>query len=331
MNHLRPKFAEFFAGVGLVRLGLEQAGWDCVFANDIDEKKLGFYRQNFDADDYLLKDIWEVETHEIPDGIDLYSASFPCVDLSVAGNRAGINAARSGTYWAFVEILKKRKAEGQLPRAILLENVRGFLTSNEGKDVSLAIESLNDLGYVTDIFALDARHFTPQSRPRVFVVGILEDLASNVMNVPSECSIPLDWVSHLENQHPSIRDKQIQKVIFDNPNARWGLLDIPHPPLRNSSLSSVMEFLEPEDPRWWTGERHEKTVAQMKSVHLKCWKIKSTVTSRSSAQSTDGNVQLGQWPNCGWMALLAASEPLVVGVASRSWLKLVMACTGLDG
>ncbi len=262
-------FAEFFAGIGLVRLGLEQAGWRCDFANDIDEKKFNFYSQNFDACDYVVKDIWQVQTSEIPKGIDLFTASFPCVDLSVAGNRKGINAERSGTYWAFIDILKRRKAESDLPRVIMLENVRGFLTSNRGEDVSLAIKALNNLGYITDIFSLDAKYFTPQSRPRVFVIGALEDAIPEGVPLSGGSDIPFEWNARLDFQHPGIRDSQIKKVIFDNPTAKWGVFDIPNPPLRNSTLDTVIEEFELDHSIWWSGDQYEKIINQMKYDHFK--------------------------------------------------------------
>ena len=269
MNSCNRTFAEFFAGIGLVRLGLEQAGWQCAFANDIDEKKFNFYSQNFDVSDYIVKDIWQVQTSEIPKGVDLFTASFPCVDLSVAGNRKGINAERSGTYLAFIDILKRRKLEGDLPRVVMLENVRGFLTSHQGKDVSLAIQALNELGYVTDIFSLDAKHFTPQSRPRVFVIGVIEEAIPSGIPVSGGKEIPFEWAARLDNQHPDLRDSQIKKVFFDNPTANWGIFDIPNPPRRNSTLDSVIEEFDLNHPIWWQEDKHDKILKQMKHAHYK--------------------------------------------------------------
>src|ERR1035438_7770985 len=93
MKATRPSekcFAEFFAGIGLMRVGLEQAGWRIVFANDIDEDKRRMYYDHFgDSGEFILGDVHKLEPGEIPDAA-LATASFPCNDLSLAGARAGL-------------------------------------------------------------------------------------------------------------------------------------------------------------------------------------------------------------------------------------------------
>ena len=89
-------FSEFFAGAGLVREGLKKSGWKCVWANDISEDKQKTYIENFGEDDFWLGDIWDVakDSRIIPNNSFLYTASFPCTDLSVAGGRAGLAGLR---------------------------------------------------------------------------------------------------------------------------------------------------------------------------------------------------------------------------------------------
>src|SRR5207245_2402323 len=80
--------AEFFAGIGLVRLALERQGWEVVFANDIDLEKSEMYRQNWPNDSALkIGDIHKLDTAENPT-CELFTASFPCNDLSIAGRRS---------------------------------------------------------------------------------------------------------------------------------------------------------------------------------------------------------------------------------------------------
>ena len=155
------KFAEFFAGVGLVRLGLERGGWQAVYANDNSESKQRFYEANFGSGEFDLRDIAEVHGDDIPE-VDLATASFPCTDLSLAGNRAGLEGTESGTFWEFVRILKEMKS--RRPRQVFLENVTGFLSSHAGADFRASIQSLNSLGYVCDAMVVDAVNFVPQSR-----------------------------------------------------------------------------------------------------------------------------------------------------------------------
>ena len=161
--------AEFFAGIGLVRLGLEEAGWHVAYANDIDPMKERSYNHHFgDEGHFSLADIHKVASEEIPD-VQLATASFPCTDLSLAGRRQGLAGEQSSAFWGFIKVIKAMKA--RRPAMILLENVEGFLTSHKGQDFEQALLALNALGYSVDAFVIDARHFVPQSRRRLFIVG----------------------------------------------------------------------------------------------------------------------------------------------------------------
>jgi DNA (cytosine-5)-methyltransferase 1 len=161
--------AEFFAGIGLVRAALGRAGIEVVWANDIEPVKAALYAANYDAAHYVVGDVRGVRGADVPD-VDLATASFPCTDLSLAGWRRGLAGEQSGTFWEFARVLEEMGA--RRPRAVLLENVPGFATSHGGRDLEAALSRLNDLGFSCDVFQLDARHFVPQSRPRLFIVGL---------------------------------------------------------------------------------------------------------------------------------------------------------------
>ncbi|HVJ83498.1 MAG TPA: DNA cytosine methyltransferase, partial [Planctomycetia bacterium] len=128
-------FVEFFAGIGLVREALGRHGWTCSYANDIDAKKEVLYRLRFGAGDHFHRgDVWETE--EVVSRIEgrpfLATASFPCVDLSLAGHGRGLSGSHSSTFFGFTRILS---ALGERrPPAVMLENVVGFLTSHDGAD-----------------------------------------------------------------------------------------------------------------------------------------------------------------------------------------------------
>ena len=164
-------FAEFFSGIGLMRIGLENAGWRIAFANDIDEDKQKMYEDHFGvSNEFVLGDIHELKISQVPT-VSLATASFPCNDLSLAGARHGLAGAQSSAFWGFIDILKGMKRESRQPPIVLLENVPGFLSSNDGRDFEDALLALNDLGYAVDAFIVDAARFVPQSRQRLFVVG----------------------------------------------------------------------------------------------------------------------------------------------------------------
>ena len=170
-------FAEFFAGIGLVREAIEPLGWKCAFANDISHAKAEMYDARFGLRDFVIEDIRRVTAQSLPANIDLATASFPCIDLSLAGNRAGLAGEHSGTIWPFLELLTTRSRQGGPPPAVLLENVTGFLSSHGGRDLAAVCERLAALGYVIDLVVVNARWFTPQSRPRLFVLGMRADAA----------------------------------------------------------------------------------------------------------------------------------------------------------
>lgn len=100
-------FAEFFAGIGLMRIGLENAGWKIRFANDIDPVKAKIYDEHFqdEHDHFLLGDIHELNAGNIPT-VTLATASFPCTDLSLAGKREGLAGRHSSAFWGFIDALK---------------------------------------------------------------------------------------------------------------------------------------------------------------------------------------------------------------------------------
>jgi DNA (cytosine-5)-methyltransferase 1 len=95
-----PSFYEFFAGGGMARAGLGKQ-WECLFANDIDRKKGASYAANWGDERLKIKDVGGLTTADTPGRADLAWASFPCQDLSLAGDYVGLKGERSGTFWLF--------------------------------------------------------------------------------------------------------------------------------------------------------------------------------------------------------------------------------------
>ena len=167
------RFYEFFAGGGMARMGLGQ-GWRCLYANDIDEKKASSYALNWGDAELQVADVNAVTTNDLPGTADLAWASFPCQDLSLAGNYSGLKGERSGTFWPFWNLIIELEAEQRPPKAIVLENVCGALTSHKGKDFTVIGKAISDLGYKFGAVIIDAVHFVPQSRPRLFLLAVRE-------------------------------------------------------------------------------------------------------------------------------------------------------------
>ena len=175
------KFYEFFCGGGLVRLGLGD-GWDCVGAVDNDPGKIKAYRENFGSADLLHVDVRDLDGSGVPGVLDLAWASFPCQNVSVAGNRSGLDGAASGAFWLFWKVIRQLVEDGRSPGVIALENVRHLIVSNGGSDFPAVVGALVASGYRVGALVVDAVLFLPHSRKRIFIVAIGQevDIATHV-------------------------------------------------------------------------------------------------------------------------------------------------------
>jgi DNA (cytosine-5)-methyltransferase 1 len=253
----RKTFIEFFAGIGLMRAGLEAQGWSISLANDIDPRKREMYEANFgDAGEhFVLADIHELhERREMP-AATLVTASFPCNDLSLAGGRAGLKGAQSSAFWGVVNVLRRMKTAR--PPLVLLENVTGFLTSHKGADFRAALQALNELGYSVDAFILDAANFVPQSRRRLFVVGVLEEVRGDNLRMTRDAR-PIE---------SDARPKALAEFILKNSDIDWNIRPLPAQPRRSSRLEDVLEDLPDGAPEWWSTERASYLLGQMSPRH----------------------------------------------------------------
>jgi DNA (cytosine-5)-methyltransferase 1 len=256
-NSLLPlkTVAEFFAGIGLMRMGLERQGWAIQFANDMDEQKCDIYRDQFpDADEHLIQgDIHKLTSEQVP-SVTLATASFPCNDLSLAGARKGLAGKQSSAFWGFANILEKMGE--RRPPIVLLENVTGFLTSHGGADFKSVLLTLNQLGYSVDAFILDASRFVPQSRQRLFVVGSLHQ--------PMAISTVQEQLQFFESD---VRPAALADFILHHDEIDWNIRALPSQPKNSRELSDILEDLPETSPMWWDKERAEYLLNQMSPRH----------------------------------------------------------------
>jgi DNA (cytosine-5)-methyltransferase 1 len=246
-------FSEFFSGIGLMRLGLEREGWQIAFANDIDPQKEEMYRANFPGSErhFWLGDIHQLPVSRVP-ATALATASFPCNDLSLAGGRKGLHGKNSSAFWGFVGILMEMKQ--RRPPLVLIENVPGFLTSHGGRDFEGAMLALNDLGYAVDPFILDAAWFVPQSRQRLFIIGM------KVKDYEAETIAERFYESR-------VRPGALADFIFCHSEIKWRIRQLPDPPRGGSRLEDVLEHLPHNSTEWWSKERSEYLLNQMSLRH----------------------------------------------------------------
>ncbi len=247
--------AEFFAGIGLMRLGLEEAGWNVAFANDIDDDKFQMYRGHFGSmsESFVVGDIHSLKASSIPE-VSLATASFPCNDLSLAGMRRGLVGKQSSAFWGFISLLEEMN--DKRPPIILLENVSGFLTSHQGKDFESALKALNKLGYQVDAIMLDAERFVPQSRVRLFVIAKIrvQDERLKIKETPGF-------------YQSSVRSRALSDFILTHPDIDWSLRELPEPPYRTISLNDIIEPIEDNSDIWWDVGRKNYLCNQMSEKH----------------------------------------------------------------
>ena len=247
---LAPTVAEFFAGIGLVRLGLEAAGLKVVWSNDYEPKKKIMYRGHFlDAQDehtFVLGDVGNITGQDMPSYLSLAWASFPCTDLSLAGNGKGIRDGESKTFWDFTRILKEMGERA--PEVVCLENVPGLATSNGGDDLRAAVRALNNLGYSIDVVSLDARRFVPQSRERLFLIG--------TKTRPTERDESVN----------ELRPSSLEFIRRDSSLITHAAV-LPRPPsYLKGGLGNVIEEMSDDDSRWWDADRTSAAMASLSST-----------------------------------------------------------------
>lgn len=250
------EFYEFFAGGGMVRAGLG-TDWRCLFANDFDHKKSRIYRENWGEGELRTVDIDTLTTKDLPGSSSLAWASFPCQDLSLAGGGAGLKGDRSGTFWPFWRLVEGLVAEDRAPRMIGLENVCGTLNSHAGKDFATICGAFERTGYTVGAIVIDAALFVPQSRPRLFVIGVHESVKvpeNLVNNAPS-----LPWHTRgLRIAYEKLPAKT---------KASWVWWKLPMPAPRGRTLADIIED-GPTDGKWYSAAEIRNLLAMMSDINL---------------------------------------------------------------
>ncbi len=250
----QPTFYEFFAGGGMARAGLGE-GWRCLFANDFDAGKAQSYRRNWGDGEMHVGDIHGLTMADLPGAPDLAWASFPCQDLSLAGQGAGLKGARSGAFFGFRRIIDELRGEGRAPKLLVIENVLGALTSNGGADFAQLITALAALGYAVGALTIDAAHFLPQSRPRLFVLCVRADLAGAALGEPAP-----PWHS------PALT--RAVAALPPDAKAHWRWWSLPAPVAHNLRLVDLIEE-NPADAPWHSREETARLVGLMSQANLR--------------------------------------------------------------
>jgi DNA (cytosine-5)-methyltransferase 1 len=254
-------YYEFFAGGGMVRAALG-SGWTCTFANDFDSMKARVYSENWGDDELTVDDIHDIGTKDLPGRADLAWASFPCQDVSCAGNGMGLGQerappkTRSATFWPFVALMRELKQKRRAPKLVVVENVVGLLTTNGGAAFKSVAKALSKLGYRFGAIIIDARYFVPQSRPRVFIVAVAKGVVVPSAIKGSEPKEP--W--HPESVLKSFRS--LPPKVAKN----WIWFDLGKAPTLGTKLADVI--LKDSDSQWHTQRETKRLISLMSDINL---------------------------------------------------------------
>lgn len=257
-----PTFYEFFAGGGMARAGLG-ADWRCLCANDNSNMKAAAYRANWGAGDLVVGDVADLVAGQLPGTADLAWASSPCQDVSLAGKNQGLGApdaaapTRSGAFWHFWRLVEELSAQGRAPKLIVVENVCGIITSNQGADFTAIITAFVRQGYRVGAVVVDAALFVPQSRKRVFIIGVRSDLA-----LPAK----LQGLHAITSWHPAAM-QQAHAQLPARLQQAWVWWRLPQPPQRQHQFIDVLEA-NPVGVTWHTPAETNRLLSLMAAAHL---------------------------------------------------------------
>lgn len=176
-------FIDLFAGIGGLRRGFDEIGGHCVFTSEWNKFAQQTYAANFRDNHPVHGDITSIPTSEIPDH-DVLVAGFPCQPFSIAGVSKKNSLGRSHGFACqdqgnlFFDVA--RILDDKRPAAFLLENVKNLQSHDKGRTFDIIMRTLDDLNYKVSHRIIDAKHFLPQHRERIVIVGFRE-------------SVPFSW------------------------------------------------------------------------------------------------------------------------------------------
>ena len=169
------KMLDLFSGIGGFHEGFKRAGYDFdwVGFSEIDKYASAVYRYNYKESEEL-GDITTIRPgRDTPDNIDILCAGFPCQAFSVAGKRLGFDDTRGTLFFEIARLLTHYVENKRPIRCLVLENVKGLLSHDNGRTFATIYRVLSDLGYTIEFQLLNTRWWLPQNRERIYIVGYI--------------------------------------------------------------------------------------------------------------------------------------------------------------
>lgn len=160
-----------FSGIGGFDLALQRKGHQIIGACEIDKHARQVYSRHFPGV-RIYEDARSINPEELPD-FELLVAGFPCQAFSIAGRRLGFEESRGTLFFEIVRIAKQKR-----PKFLLLENVRGLLSHDNGRTFAVILKTLDEIGYDAEWQVINSKYFVPQNRERIFIIGHLREKGS---------------------------------------------------------------------------------------------------------------------------------------------------------
>lgn len=195
------KFFDFCSGIGGGRIGMEEAGFECVGHSEIDLNTARTYEKFFN-DNRNYGDLTKINLKELPE-FDIMIAGFPCQTFSIAGKREGFEDNRGLIIYSLIKIMKTKNV-----KYFLLENVKGLLNHDKGKTLRIIKNELEKAGYNLYTKVLNSINFgVPQMRERIYLVGFRKDLDNYTFEFPIEENIIYNLENYIDTENVSELDK----------------------------------------------------------------------------------------------------------------------------
>ena len=195
-----PTVCSLFSGIGGIDLGFQQAGFDIVWANEIDCAACKTYRHNFENATLVEGDIHKISADSIPE-FEVLTAGFPCQPFSIAGLQKGFKDRDGNHFFEITRIIDAKR-----PKVVFLENVPNLMEHDNGKTFLVIYNGLAQFGYSVYYRVLASNEYgnLPQIRKRIYIVAVRDDIADRVFVYPEQLPLTLqssDIIKRSEKQH----------------------------------------------------------------------------------------------------------------------------------
>jgi DNA (cytosine-5)-methyltransferase 1 len=211
------KIISLFSGAGGLDLGFKLAGFNIIWANDVDKATWDTFEYNFPETKLDKRSIINIPSSEIPNPIGIIGGP-PCQSWSEAGAQRGINDERGKLFFEYIRVLKDKQ-----PLFFLAENVSGILHKKHGEAIKEILDKFEEAGYFVNYALLNAKYYNvPQDRKRVFFIGYHKNIGKSFnFIIPVQTKTLKDTIWDLRNTAKPAKDKNKKNNSLEIPNHEY--------------------------------------------------------------------------------------------------------------